>query len=484
MEAQLCTESGQPSSPEHIECPFVEMDRSAPPPAGYDVQTLYEQSLQGIQEGKIITGDVVKIEKETVFVDIGYKSEGGIPLSEFLDSDGNLTVTQGDKVDVVLVRRADEKGYPILSRERVPDVKRSLRVEEAFKKKTPLKGKILSQVKGGYVVDLGLHAFLPTSQVDLFPSGDPGEWIGTEHDFQVLSYDRRRPNIIVSRKSLLQEERQHLREKTLNLIQEGAVLRGHIKKIMEYGLLVDLGGVLGLVYITNVSWVKIRNLQERFHLNDEVRVKVLEHSGDKGRVSLGMKQLEPDPWPDMEKKYPAGTKVEVPVVALKKYGVFVELEGGVEGLIPTSELSWRGKVTHPSQVLKVGDTVEAIVTGVYAEKRQISLSKKDAERNPWDTIEEKYPIGTVIAGRIKKVKDFGIFVGIEEGVDALIHQSDISWSDPTPHPLELYKAGQEVQAVVISIDKEKRHFSLSIKHLTQKEKFHRPFAQRWEQVEL
>jgi small subunit ribosomal protein S1 len=433
----------------------------------YDFETMYEESLQDIREGNIVTGEVIKIEKDIVFVDIGYKSEGEIPLSEFQDSRGNVTVKEGDRVDVVLVRKADEKGYPVLSRNRIEDVKRKQKIEEAFSKGRSVRGEIISQVKGGYIVDVGVRAFLPGSQVDLFPATrDASAWIGTAHDFKVISYDKRQGNVVLSRKALLEEEREEQKQETLEQIQEGAILSGVIRKVMDYGLLVDLGGIFGLVHITNLSWGKTRDISKSFSVGAEVTVKVLGYTSDKERVSLGIKQLLPDPWPEIEERYPAGTRVEAPVVALKKYGVFVEIEEGIEALIPTAELSWTRKIVHPSQLLNLGDVVEAVVKGVDSEKRQITLSKKDAELNPWDTIAKSYPIGTVIEGKIRKVTDFGIFIGIEEEIDGLVHQSDMTWSDPPPHPKELYKAGQTVQAMVLFIDKEKQHFSLSIKHLT------------------
>jgi len=430
-----------------------------------DFRTLYEESVQDIREGNIVSGEVLKIEKDTVFVDIGYKSEGEIPLSEFQGSDGKVTIEEGDRVDVVLVRKADEKGYPVLSRKGIEDVKRRQVIEEAFSKGRPVRGIIASQIKGGYIVDIGIRAFLPGSHVDLYPSGEPGSWIGTEHEFKVISYDRRQGNVVVSRKVLLEEQKEDQRQETLDQIQEGAILEGRVRRVMDYGLLVDLGAVLGLVHITNLSWGKTRDISKKFHVGDEVTVKVLDYTPDKKRVSLGIKQLLPDPWPDIEKKYPTGTRIEAPVVALKKYGAFVEIEEGIEGLIPTSDLSWTRKIVHPSQVLDLGDVVETVVTGVDSEKRQISLSKKDAECNPWDSIEKKYPAGTLIEGKVVKVMDFGIFIGIDEGIDGLVHQSDMTWSDSPPDPHELFEVGQTVQAVVLSIDKEKQHFSLSIKHL-------------------
>jgi len=446
----------------------VESGSQRPEPKDMSFEALYEESLQEIREGNIVTGEVLKIEKGTVYVDIGYKTEGGISLSEFQDPDGTVTVKEGDKVDVVLVRKADEHGYPVLSRKRIQDVKQRQEIGEAFSKERPIRGKIVSQVKGGYTVDIGLRAFLPASQVDLFPSGEANDWVGTEHDFQIITYDRREENIVLSRRVLLEKEREGHRQETLEQIQEGAVLQGHIRRVMEYGLLVDLGAVLGLVHITNLSWGKTRDISKSYHLGEEVTVKVLSYTPDKQRISLGMKQLLPDPWPEIEKRYHVGTRIEAPVVALKKYGAFVEIEEGIEGLIPSSELSWTRKIAHPSQVLNLGDIVEAVVTGIDSKKRQISLSKKVSEQNPWDAVDRKFPMGTVIEGKIRKVTDFGVFVGIDEDIDGLVHQSDMTWSDPPPNPKELYRVGQVVQAVVLSIDKEKQHFTLGIKHLTPK----------------
>jgi len=437
-------------------------------PENDDFRTLYEESLQDIREGHIVSGEVLKIEKDIAFVDIGYKSEGEIHLSEFEDPNGNVTLREGDRVDVVLVRKADEKGHPVLSRKRIDEVRQRQNIEQAFSEGRPVRGKINAQIKGGYTVDVGVRAFLPGSHVDLFPSGDPAAWVGTEHDFKIIGYDRREGNVVLSRKALLEQERKDQREETLEQIREGAVLQGRIRRVMDYGLLVDLGAVFGLVHITNLSWGKTRDISGTYHVGDEVTVKVLDYTPDKKRISLGVKQLLRDPWPDIERKYSAGTRIEAPVVALKKYGAFVEIEEGIEGLIPTAELSWTRKIVHPSQVLNVGDVVEAVITGVDSEKRQISLSKKKAEHDPWDTIDRKYPVGTVIEGRIRKVTDFGIFVGIEEDVDGLVHQSDMTWSDSPPNPHEFYTVGQTVQAVVLAIDKQKQHFTLSIKHLEPK----------------
>lgn len=439
-------------------------DARQPGESAESMKELYEESLQDIREGHIIRGEVVKIEKDIVFVDIGYKSEGEIPLSEFRDSQGAFHLQQGDKIEVVLLRKADERGYPVLSRKRIEDVRRKKNLEEAFLKGRAVRGKILSTVKGGFTVDIGLRAFLPGSQVDVLPFKEPSDWVGTEHDFKILSYDRKDDNIVVSRKALVQKEKEHLRKETLKQVQEAATLRGRIRKIMDYGLLVDLGAVLGLVHITNVSWARTRDLAKTFQVGEEVSVKVLSFTPDKERISLGMKQLLPDPWPDIEKKYSVGTRIEAPVAALKKYGVLVALDEEIDGLIPTEELSWTRKFVHPTQLLNVGDPVEAVVTAVDPGKRQIFLSKRQVEQNPWDTVEEKYPVGSVIEGTIRKITEFGIFIGIDEGVDGLVHHSDLTWDDPPLQPHELHEVGETVQAVVLAIDRQKQHISLSIKH--------------------
>ena len=427
---------------------------------------LYEESLKSIQEGEVITGEIVQVGKEYVLVDIGYKSEGQIPIGEFKDPDGNLTARVGDQVEVLLEREADDEGAIILSKEKAAKIKIWDDIKDIYENEGVIKGTIVSRVKGGLSVDIGLQAFLPGSQVDLRPVRDMDALVGTEHEFKIVKYNKRRGNIVLSRRALLEAERLSLREKTLNSLEEGSILTGVVKNITDYGLFIDLGGIDGLVHITDMSWGRVGHPSEIHKIGDEITVKVLSFDRERERVSLGIKQLAPDPWGNAEEKYPVGTRVTGRVVSLTDYGAFVEVEEGVEGLIHVSEMSWTRKVRHPSQIVSVGDVVDTMVLNLDVGRKRISLGLKQVEPNPWDVIEEKYPVGTVIEGKIKNITDFGIFIGIDEGIDGLIHISDISWTVRVKHPSELYKKGQEVQAVVLNIDKENERFSLGIKQLT------------------
>jgi small subunit ribosomal protein S1 len=314
-------------------------------------------------------------------------------------------------------------------------------------------------------VDIGLQAFLPGSQIDLKPVRDFDSLIGTDHDFKILKYNRRRSNIVLSRRALLEAERMAMREKTLEVLENDAILDGVVKNITEYGLFIDLGGIDGLLHITDMSWGRVGHPSEMYQVGDSITVKVLNFDKETGRVSLGLKQLKPDPWTSADDNYPIGTKIRGRVVSLADYGAFVEVEEGIEGLIHVSEMSWTRKIRHPSQVLKVDDEVEVVVLNIDSSAKRISLGLKQVEPNPWDVIEEKYPIGTTIEGRIKNITDFGIFIGIDEGIDGLVHISDISWTKRIKHPSEVYKKGDEVQAVVLNIDKRNERFSLGIKQL-------------------
>ena len=426
---------------------------------------LYEQSLDGIQEGKVTSGEIVSIDGEFVLVDIGYKSEGQIHVGEFMDAMGNLKAKVGDKVDVLLVRKEDKNGRIILSRERAAEVKFWDHVREIYEKEGTIEGKIISRVKGGFSVDIGLRAFLPGSQVDRYPVKDPDAVIGTEGEFKIIKFDKRRNNIVLSRRAVFEAERKALREKTLERLEKDAVLDGTITNITHYGLFVDLGGIDGLVHVTDMSWGRIGDPSEKHAVGDQISVKVLNFDKEKGRVSLGIKQLTPDPWKEAGEKYPAGTTITGRVTSFAKFGAFVETEEGVSGLIHLDELSWTKKVKHPSQVLKVGDSVEAQVLDIDVAKQRMSLSIKRLEPNPWDVIATKFPIGAIIQGKIRNITEFGIFVGIDEGIDGLVHVSDLSWAKTVKHPSELYEKGQEVQAVILDIDSERERFSLGIKQL-------------------
>lgn len=426
---------------------------------------LYEESMMSPQEGDLVTGEIVQIDKDFVLVDIGYKSEGQIQINEFLDAEGNLDAKVGDSVDVLLERREDEDGLIILSKEKAAKIKVWDHIRDIYKNEGIIRGRIVSRIKGGMSVDIGLQAFLPGSQIDLKPVRDFDSLINTTHDFKILKYNRRRGNIVLSRRAILEEERAAHKKETLKILEEGAVLDGIVKNITDYGLFVDLGGIDGLLHITDMSWGRVGHPSEMYKIGDEIKVKVLNFDPETEKVSLGLKQLKPDPWTDADQRYQVMTRVTGRVVSLADYGAFVEVEEGIEGLIHISEMSWTRKIRHPSQVIKVGDEVEAVVLNIDTESKRISLGLKQTEPNPWQVIGEKYPVGTTIEGKIKNITDFGIFIGIDEGIDGLVHISDISWTRRIKHPSEVYKKGQEVQAVVLNIDKENERFSLGIKQL-------------------
>jgi small subunit ribosomal protein S1 len=426
---------------------------------------LYEESLRSLQEGELIRGEIVQIDKEYILVDIGYKSEGQIPIHEFIDPEGNLTAKVGDQVDVLLERREDDDGLIILSKEKATKIKIWDEIREIYEKDGIIKGKITARIKGGMAVDIGLQAFLPGSQIDLKPVKDFDSLIGMEGDFKILKYNKRRGNIVLSRRAILETERSALREKTLSVIEDGHVMEGVVKNITDYGLFIDLGGIDGLLHITDMSWGRVGHPSEMYKVGDKITVKILHFDRETEKVSLGLKQLKPDPWTEAEEKYPVATRVKGRAVSLADYGAFVEVEEGIEGLIHISEMSWTRKIRHPSQMVKVGDEVDVVVLNIDAPNKRISLGLKQVEPNPWEIIGEKYPVGTTIEGKIKNITDFGIFIGIDEGIDGLVHISDISWTKRIKHPSEIYKKGQEVQAVVLNIDERNERFSLGIKQL-------------------
>ena len=426
---------------------------------------LYEESLKSIQEGELVRGEIVQVNKEYVLVDIGYKSEGQIPLREFLDDEGNVTAHVGEQVDVLLERREDDEGIIILSKEKASKIRVWDEVKNIYEEGGTIEGKITSRVKGGMSVDIGLTAFLPGSQIDLKPIRDFDSLIDSVHQFKIIKYNKRRSNIVLSRRALLEAERVILREKTLELMESDAVLEGTVKNITEYGIFVDLGGIDGLLHITDMSWGRVSHPSQLYQVGDPITVKVLNFDKEKGRVSLGLKQLKPDPWTEADQKYPIGSTITGRVVSLADYGAFVEVEEGIEGLVHVSEMSWTRKIRHPSQAVKVEDEIKAMVLNIDPQRKRISLGLKQIEPNPWDIIGDKYPVGTTIEGKIKNVTDFGLFIGIDEGIDGLVHISDISWTKRIKHPSEIYRKGQEVQAVVLNIDRGNERFSLGIKQL-------------------
>ncbi|RJO74563.1 MAG: 30S ribosomal protein S1 [Myxococcales bacterium] len=432
-----------------------------------DFASMFEASLQtrDLKEGDMVRGRVLYIGKDTALIDIGYKSEGLVDLQEFRDAAGALIVNVGDEVDVILEEIEDDHGQIVLSKEKADRQKVWDEICEKCERDELVEGTIVARIKGGLAVDIGVKAFLPGSQVDLRPVRNLDKLIGQKFQFKVIKFNKKRGNIVLSRRALLEKEREALKSKTLENLQEGMVVTGIIKNITNYGAFVDLGGIDGLLHITDMSWGRVNHPSEMFSIGDEVKVKVLKFDQGNERVSLGLKQMTPDPWEQATERYPVNQKVSGKVVSLTDYGAFVELEQGIEGLIHVSEMSWTKRVKHPSKLVSVGDEVEVIILDIDIANRRISLGMKQVEPNPWTMLIEKYPKGTVIQGKIRNITDFGVFIGVEEGIDGLVHISDISWTQKVKHPSELYKKGQEVEAVVLNIDPEKERFSLGIKQL-------------------
>ncbi len=432
-----------------------------------DFQTLYEESLKTLEEGQILRGIVVDITPDHVMVDVGYKSEGQIPMQEFLKRDKKVDVKIGDRIDVLLERKESEEGLLTLSKEKADKIKVWKEISRSCREGEVIEGEIVGKVKGGLSVDIGrIQAFLPGSQIDLKPIRNLDALVGQRLKFKVIKFNRKRNNIVLSRRVLLDEERKQLREETLKVVKEGDLVEGTVKNLTDYGAFIDLGGMDGLLHITDISWGRIGHPSEKLSIGDRIKVKVLHFDKEKEKVSLGLKQAMPDPWETVPRRYPVGSRLKGKVVNVTDYGVFVELEDGVEGLVHISELTWNKKMKHPSKVVHIGDTVEVMVLDCDPAKRRISLGMKQIEPNPWALIEEKYPVGTKVVGRVKTVTDFGIFIGFDEGVDGLVHVSEISWTKKIKHPNELYKKGQEVEAVVLNIDRRNERFSLGIKQST------------------
>lgn len=444
----------------------VSSERSLGNQGEEEFKELYEESLKTFQEGEVVKGRIVSIDKEFVMVDIGYKSEGRIPIQEFSTSPNEVTAQIGESIDVLIEKRDDEEGDILLSKDRAAKILVWDEISRIYREDGVIEGKVVGKVKGGLTVDIGILAFLPGSQIDLQPVRDMDNLLGSTHPFKILKYNKKRNNVVLSRRALLEKEREEQRNSILNTIESGQVLEGVVKNITDYGIFIDLGGIDGLLHVTDMGWGRAGHPSEVCKVGETLRVKVLNFDRERHRVSLGLKQLHPDPWISVMERYPLGHKVRGKIVNLTDYGAFVELENGVEGLIHVSEMSWTQKVKHPSKLVSVGEVVEALVLSVDPDKKRISLGMKQVEPNPWDVIAEKYPVGTIIEGKIKNITDFGLFIGIDEGIDGLVHISDISWIKRVKHPSELYKKGQEVQAKVLHIDKEQERFSLGIKQLT------------------
>ena len=436
-------------------------------------QKLYEESLKSVEEGEIVRGIVIGVDEDFVTVDIGYKSEGQIPAHQFRTKNGDIPIKVGDEVDVLIERKGVEDGLLVLSKDRADKAKAWREASEAYREGEVVEGQVVGKVKGGLSVDIGITAFLPGSQVDIRPVRNLDRFIGQRLRFRVIKCNRKRNNVVLSRRSLLEEERRELRAETLKSLREGEMLEGVVKNITEYGAFVDLGGIDGLLHITDISWGRISHPSEKVSVGDRIRVKILHYDPETERVSLGLKQTVVDPWDHAQEAYPIGSRVKGTVVSITDYGAFVQLEEGIEGLVHISEMSWTKKLKHPSKVVIVGDVVEAVVLDIDPSKKRISLGMRQVEPNPWTVIESKYPVGSRISGKIKTITDFGVFVGFEEGIDGLIHVSEMSWTKKIRNPAEMFKKGEEIEAVVLSIDKENERFSLGLKQL---------MADPWEEI--
>jgi small subunit ribosomal protein S1 len=386
-------------------------------------------------------------------------------VSEFLDREGNLQVKVGDEVDVFFDSSEGENGGIVLSRQRAENMKIWEEIEKAFNEGNGVEGYIIGKVKGGFKVDVGVPGFLPGSHVDVRPTRNLDKFIGTRDRFAILKFNRARGNVVVSRRAILEKERDSLKQEVLKVIEEGVILEGTVKNITGYGAFVDLGGIDGILHISDMSWGRIAHPTEIVQVGEKVKVVVLKFDAEKERISLGMKQLTPDPWHTVAEKYSVGSRIQGKVISLMDYGAFVELESGIEGLIHISEMSWTRKIAHPSKVLQVGQAVEVVVLNVDPGHRRISLGLKQVMANPWELAKDKYPVGTIINGPVRNITDFGIFVGIEEGIDGLVHISDLHWTKKIKHPSELYKKGDMVEAKVLGINVENERFSLGIKQL-------------------
>jgi small subunit ribosomal protein S1 len=417
------------------------------------------------KEGEIAKGKVLSIDNDFVQIDIGFKSEGMIATWEFMTEEGVTTIAVGDTVEVLVEEVESEDGQLVLSKEKAERLKVWDEISNAYDNEEAVEGTIVARVKGGLSVDIGVKAFLPGSQVDLRPVRNLEALLGEKASFKIIKFNKRRGNIVLSRRALLETERKKMREATLMTLDEGQILDGVIKNLTDYGAFIDLGGIDGLLHITDMSWGRINHPSELFQVGDEIKVKVLKFDQEAERVSLGLKQIQPDPWIDAGMRYPLGMRIQGKVVSLTDYGAFIELEPGIEGLVHVSEMSWTKRVKHPSKVVTIGDEVEAVVLDVDERDRKISLGMKQIEENPWTVIEDRYPVGTQVSGQVRNITNFGIFVGLEEGIDGLVHVSDISWTEQIKHPSERFEKGDEVHAVVLKIDKENEKFSLGIKQL-------------------
>jgi len=432
-------------------------------PAEERMEDWFTQEFSDFEEGEIVQGRIVQVRGGEVLVDVGYKSEGTIPLEEFTRS--GIEPKVGDEIEVYLEAKEDDEGLIVLSKERADKIKVWDTVSRAYEKGVPVEGRVVEVVKGGLAVDVGVRAFLPGSQVDLRPVKNLASMLGQTIRAKVIKLNRRRGNVVLSRRAMLEEEREERRRHTLSALQEGMALTGTVKNITDYGAFIDLGGIDGLLHVTDMSWGRIGHPSEIFQVGDQVEVVVLHFDKETSRVSLGYKQRSSDPWEIVETKYPVGAKVTGRVVSLTNYGAFVELEAGIEGLVHVSEMSWTRRVRHPSKLVNVGDPVEVMVLEVNKATKRISLGMKQVEPDPWATIDERYKPGMRVQGEVRNLTDFGAFVELEPGVDGLLHISDMSWTRNIGHPSDLLKKGQQIETLILNVDRDAKRISLGVKQI-------------------
>lgn len=424
-----------------------------------ELSDLIDSKFRDFKEGSIVNGTIIDIRPQVILVDIGYKSEGAIPTSEFEDEEYEV----GDEVEVLLMKLENEDGMVVLSKEKAAHRQNWEKIVKVFEDGGLVKGKVKSVVKGGLMVNVGVEAFLPGSQVDIIPPKDLSEYVGKVFEFKIVKANDERQNVVVSRREVIEAERSELRQDFLHTVKIGDVVIGQVKNITDFGAFVDLQGMDGLLHITDMSWGRISHPSEMLHIGKSLEVQILDVDRDKERVSLGLKQMQENPWEDIEAKFPIGQRVRGKVTKLLPYGAFIEIEKGVEGLVHVSELSWVKRITRPSDVLEIDQEIEAVVLGISIDEQKISLGVRQLEANPWSEIEARYPIGQRITGSVRNLTTYGAFVGLEEGIDGMIHVSDLSWTRKINHPSEILKKGDEVEAVVLSIDKENQRVSLGIK---------------------
>ena len=429
--------------------------------ASAELDALIDSKFRLFEEGTVVNGTIIAIKPQVVLVDIGYKSEGAIPTAEFEDEE----IEEGDEVEVLLVKLENDEGMVVLSKEKAAHRKNWEKIVAVYHEGGLVKGKIKSAVKGGLMVNVGVEAFLPGSQVDIIPPKDLNEYVGKVYEFKIVKVNDERKNIVLSRREVIESERAEMRQDFLQSVKVGDKVEGQVKNITDFGAFVDLQGMDGLLHVTDMSWGRISHPSALLHIGQMLEVLILDVDREKERVSLGLKQMEDNPWKDIEARYPIGTEVMGKVTKLLPYGAFIEMESGVEGLVHVSELSWVKRINRPSDVLELDQEIKAVVLGISIEEQKISLGVRQLESNPWDELETKYPIGATVKGEVRNLTPYGAFLGMEEGIDGMIHVSDLSWTRKINHPSEVIKKGDEVEAIVLSIDKENQRVSLGVKQL-------------------